>query len=68
MNTTENQTAKIEATKLGEYVKTKADSSKVYKRGHYDRASKSYSLQDCDDMNREIFVKRGRTVFVGFTY
>jgi hypothetical protein len=64
----DSQAVKIETTKPGEYVKTKADSQKVYKRGAYDRGSKSYSLQDCDDMNREIFVKRGRVVFVGFTY
>ena len=52
----------------GDYVKRKADAKTVYIRGDYDRATKSYSLTDCDDMNREIFVKADKRVFVGFTY
>jgi hypothetical protein len=53
---------------IGEYVKLKANSSTVYKRGDYDRSSKTYSLIDCSDINREIFVKRGTVLFFGFTY
>jgi hypothetical protein len=60
--------AKVEDLPLGEFVKRKADSSKIYKRGAYDRSSKTYSLTDCSDINREIFVKRGTTLFFGFTY
>ena len=58
----------MRAVSKGEYVKRKADATTVYIRGDYDRASKSYSLTDCDDMNREIFVKANKRVFVGFTY
>jgi hypothetical protein len=58
----------VEALPLGEYVKRKANSKTVYKRGEYDRSSKTYSLIDCSDINREIFVKRGTPLFFGFTY
>jgi hypothetical protein len=62
------QSSPVEALPLGEYVKRKADSKTVYKRGEYDRSSKTYSLIDCSDINREIFVKRGTPLFFGFTY
>jgi hypothetical protein len=53
----------------GEYVRlVDSDSAPVWVRGHYDRASKSYALQACDDINREVFRKAAATVFVGFTY
>ncbi len=42
--------------------------SKTYTRGAYDRASKSYSLTDCDDINREVFVKASTKLAVNFTY
>jgi hypothetical protein len=60
--------AKVEDLPLGEFVKRKADSSKVYKRGSYDRSSKTYSLTDCSDICREIFIKPGTVLFFGFTY
>lgn len=42
--------------------------SKTYRRGDFDRVSKKYSLTDCDDFNREVFVS-GRTILqIGFTY
>lgn len=65
---TSEQMVKIEDCKAGEFIKRKADANKVFQRGDYDRATKSYALVDCDDANREIFVKRGKLVFVGFTY
>ena len=58
----------IEKIKKGEYVKRKPDSNTVYVKGHYDHASKSFSLSAAHDMNKEIFVKRGKKVFAGFTY
>jgi hypothetical protein len=62
------QSKPVESLPVGEYVKRKANSSTVYKRGAYDRSSKTYSLIDCSDINREIFVKRGTVLFYGFTY
>lgn len=59
---------KVETLKIGEYVKRKPDANKVYKRGAYDAYSKRYALEDTEEMNREIWVKRGTVLFVGFTY
>jgi hypothetical protein len=60
--------ARVEALPLGEYVRRKADSSKVYKRGAYDRSTRTYELEDCSDCSRSIYVKRGTILFYGFTY
>lgn len=58
----------VEAIKQGEFVRRKADSLKTYKRGEYDRSTKRYSLIDCDDHCREIFVKRGTLLHVDFGF
>jgi hypothetical protein len=60
--------ARVEDLPVGEYVRRKADSSKVYKRGAYDRSSRTYELEDCSDCSRSIYVKRGTVLFYGFTY
>jgi len=52
----------------GEFFKRKADAKAVYKKGDYDRSSKSFSCIDCDDICREIFIKSNKPVFTGFTY
>lgn len=65
---TKPQYVKIEDCAKGEFIKRKEDAKTVYVRGDYDRASKSYSLTDTNDMNREIFIKRGKMVFIGFEY
>lgn len=31
-------------------------------------ATKRYSLEDTEDISREVWVKRGTVLFVGFTY
>ena len=62
------QSAPVEGLPVGEYVKRKADSSKVYKRGAYDRSTRTYELEDCSDISRSIYVKRGTVLFYGFTY
>jgi hypothetical protein len=59
---------KIEECKKGEYIKRKPEAKTVFKREHYDAATKSYCLSDCDDMNREIFLKRGTIVYIDFEY
>lgn len=64
--TTNTQT--VETIKLGEFVKRKADANKVYKRGVYDAGSKRYALGDTDDISREIWVKKGTILFIGFDY
>jgi hypothetical protein len=67
MITTE-QTLPARDVKKGEFVKRKPDAKKVYIRGDYDRASKRYSLQDWDDISREVWVKGSAPLFVGFEF
>ncbi|MND53799.1 hypothetical protein D3C80_448460 [compost metagenome] len=58
----------VESIKKGEFVKRKADAKGVFIRGEYDKSSKRYSLVDTEDHCREIWVKKGAMLFVGFTY
>jgi hypothetical protein len=64
------QTAiKLSNVKPGEFIRLKnSDTAPVWKKGHFDRTSKTYSLTKADDMNAETFRKGSVTVFVGFTY
>jgi hypothetical protein len=62
------QQAKLSTVKPGEYIKRKAESSTVYIKGAYDRATKSFSCTDTNDICREISIKANKPVFVGFTY
>ena len=52
----------------GEFVRRKSDSKKTYTRGDYDRSHKVYSLNDEDDISREIYVKRHIMLWVDFDY
>lgn len=67
-HTDTEQMVPVESIKKGEYVRRKADANKTYVRGSYDPSTKRYSLEDADDMNREVWVKKGTKLFVGFTY
>jgi hypothetical protein len=58
----------LKNVKPGDYVKRKSDAVKVYIKGDYDRTTKSFELQDTEDMNRFVYVKADKTVFIGFTY
>ncbi len=62
------ETKQVQELPLGEFVKRKADSSKVYRRAEYDRSLGRYQLDDCEDCSRAIYVKRGTPLFFGFTY
>ena len=61
-------TLTLNQVKAGDYIKRKIDAKAVYIKGAYDKATKSFSCVDCDDMNKEIFIKANKPVFVGFTY
>lgn len=58
----------VHTLKRGEYIKRKQDARKVYKLAGYCRLNKAYQLDDCDDISRAIYVKKGTAVFAGFTY
>ena len=52
----------------GDLIKRKPNAKKVFVINHYDRATKTWSLSDYDDMNKEIFLKSDTMVYVGFTF
>lgn len=52
----------------GDFIKRKPNAKKVFVINHYDRASKTWSLSDYEDMNNEIFLKSDTMVYVGFTF
>jgi hypothetical protein len=58
----------VESIKKGEFVKRKADAKGVFTRGDYDASSKRYSLVDTEDHCREVWVKKGTVLFIGFDY
>lgn len=62
------QSTTLKATVKWEYIKRKPDSKTVWIRGEYDKASKTYSLTDAEDISREIFLKGNTPVFIGFDY
>jgi hypothetical protein len=59
-----------QAAKAGEPIKRKPDAKQVWHINHRNRASKArgaeYSLSSDTDMNRELFLKAGTVVYVGF--
>lgn len=67
-HTDTEQLAAVETIRKGEFVKRKPTDTKVYQRGDYDRSSGKFSLVDTDDVNREVFVRKGTKLFVGFTH
>jgi hypothetical protein len=58
---------KLSTLPKGEYIRLTAIGP-VWIKGHYDRASKKFSLSKADDMNAETFRKGSTEVFAGFTY
>lgn len=58
----------LSTVKAGELFKRKPDAKTVFVRNHYDRATKSFSASDFDDINREVFIKANKMVFIGFTF
>ena len=59
----------IEKIKKGEFFRIKdSETAPVWVRGDYDRSSKSYSVYLFDDICHERFFKKGRIVFIDFTF
>lgn len=52
----------------GEFIKCTETAKTVWIRWHYDRGTKTFSLIDAEDCNREIFLKPSAMVWVGFDY
>ncbi len=62
------QQVTIKTAKPGEYIKRKADAKTVYIKGAYDRETKSFECTNVDDINKQIYIKADKTIFIGFTY
>ena len=62
------QNVTIKSVKPGDYIKRKADAKAVYIKGAYNRATKSFECTDTEDINRVIYIKADKLVFIGFTY
>ena len=58
----------IRNLKKGEFMKRKENSLMVFTKGHYDRATKSFSCTCWFDHNTEIFIKANHEVYYGFTF
>jgi hypothetical protein len=62
------QNIMLKNVKPGDFVKRKADANTVYIKGAYDRTTKSFELIDTDDINRVVYIKATKPVYIGFTY
>lgn len=62
------QNITLKNVKPGDFIKRKADAATVYIKGAYDRTTKSFELRDTEDMNRFVYIKADKLVYVGFTY
>lgn len=58
----------LKSLKVGDFFKRKADASKVYTRGNYDRTDKKYAGNDWDDISRAVYLKGETLVWVGFEF
>ena len=61
----------IKTIKKGEFFKREIKgqpTERVYIRGDYDRATKTYNAYAFDDINAEIFIKADKYVYIGFTF
>ena len=61
----------IKNLKKGEFFKRDVNgkpSAKVYIKGNYDRATKSYSAIEYEDINHEIFIKSNKQVYYDFEF
>ena len=67
-NPTEEAYMALSLVKKGDFIKRKAKHNKVYTKGDYDRSSKKYWLNDCDDISRAILVKPSALVYCNFEY
>lgn len=62
----------VEHIKRGEFVrkvnKDGSEQARTYQRGDYCPSTKRFALIDCDNVSREVYVKRGTILSTEFTY
>ena len=57
----------IEDVPMRAFMKRRPDASTTYVRGTYYRPERKYACDDWDDISRDILLKKGTMVYVGFT-
>jgi len=50
------------------FFKRKETAHDVYTKNHYNKLEKDFSCSSYFDMNKEVFVKAKKLVYVGFTF
>jgi len=59
---------RLDSLKRGEFFRRKANASKTYTRGEYQRDVKRYQCDDESDISRSIDLPGKTLVYVGFDY
>ena len=54
--------------KKGEFLKRTPEAAEVYVKDYYDRATKSFCCYAYSDINKWVFIKANKKVYVGFTF
>jgi hypothetical protein len=62
------QAITLRDVKPGEFVRRKPDAKKTYVKEAYDRTTKTFCLQDFDDISRQVYVKGDKLVWIGFDF
>jgi len=62
------QQVQLKDVKRGDFIKRKADASKIYRRGEYCRDEKRFECGDWEDISRAIYLKGSTLVWVGFDF
>lgn len=58
----------IRDLKKGEFLKRSETAKEVYIKGDYDRETKTFCCSAYSDINKFVFIKANKKVFVGFTF
>ena len=58
----------IEDVSNGEFIKRKENAKTTYIKGGYCRYNKAYQIDNCEDISKDIYLKKGTSVFIDFTY
>lgn len=65
---TTEQMMPVESIQIGEFVRRKEGAKATYRRGEYCKSTKRYALDDYNDASRQVWVRKGTLLFVGFDY
>lgn len=58
----------VQEIPVGTFVRRSESAKATYIRLAYNASAKAYPLQDTEDMNRYIHVKKGKKLFINFEY